>query len=111
MTNDQIGPSLLAALARVPAMRPHHGRAIREAHPELYEWLWGNSFWADGYFAESVGRVTEKAVEQYIENQKDRPSMAKQGSLGLKSEEGSLCSQVGRTGFELTNRSAPNPPA
>jgi hypothetical protein len=26
MTNDQIGPSLLAALARVPDVRSHHGR-------------------------------------------------------------------------------------
>ena len=58
-------------------------RALRQMHPELDEWLWGDSFWAVGYFAESVGRVTENAIKLYIENQKDHPSMPQQRSLGL----------------------------
>lgn len=57
--------------------------ALRQAHPELEEWLWGDSFWAVGYFAESIGRVTENAIELYIENQKDQLSRPQQGSLGL----------------------------
>ncbi len=28
--------------------------------------LWGDSFWSDGYFYESVGRVTSESVEYYI---------------------------------------------
>ena len=28
-----------------------------------------NSFWSDGYFACSIGNVSKKIVEKYIENQ------------------------------------------
>jgi putative transposase len=31
-------------------------RVIREEFPELKEFLWGKNFWAEGYFAETVGR-------------------------------------------------------
>ena len=44
-------------------------RVIRKEFPDLEEFLWGDSFWADGYFAESVGKVDEEVVKQYIRNQ------------------------------------------
>ena len=44
-------------------------RVIRKEFPELEEFLWGDSFWADGYFAETVGRFDEKTVKKYIEQQ------------------------------------------
>ena len=44
-------------------------RVIRSAHPELEEFLWGDSFWSDGYFAETVGRVNEDMIRKYIQNQ------------------------------------------
>lgn len=44
-------------------------RVIRLEHPELEEFLWGKSFWGDGYFAESVGKVNEHVVRTYIQNQ------------------------------------------
>ena len=44
-------------------------RAIRKEFPELEEFLWGDSFWADGYFAESVGKVDEEVVKRYIRSQ------------------------------------------
>ena len=44
-------------------------RKIREEFPELEEFLWGDSFWADGYFAESVGKVDETIINAYIEEQ------------------------------------------
>jgi REP element-mobilizing transposase RayT len=31
--------------------------------------LWGDSFWSDGYFFESVGRITSEMVQFYIERQ------------------------------------------
>jgi len=37
--------------------------------PELEEFLWGSSFWADGYFAESVGVKNESTIRQYINDQ------------------------------------------
>jgi len=44
-------------------------RVIRKEFPDLEEFLWGDSFWADGYFAETVGKVDEEVVKRYIRNQ------------------------------------------
>ena len=44
-------------------------KTVREEFPELKEFLWGSSFWADGYFAETVGRVSEAAIRKYIKDQ------------------------------------------
>ena len=45
-------------------------RVIRKEFPELEEFLWGDSFWTDGYFAETVGKVNIQDVKRYIkENQ------------------------------------------
>ena len=44
-------------------------RVIRKEFPELEEFLWGDSFWADGYFAETVGKVDEEVVRRYIRQQ------------------------------------------
>ena len=44
-------------------------RVIRKDFPELEEFLWGDSFWADGYFAETVGQVEEEVVRKYIREQ------------------------------------------
>ena len=39
---------------------------IRQEYPELEEFLWGKSFWADGYFAETSGRLAEQRIRDYI---------------------------------------------
>ena len=44
-------------------------KVIREEFPELKEFLWGKSFWAEGYFAETVGKVAEDAIREYVKNQ------------------------------------------
>ncbi len=44
-------------------------KIIREEFPELKEFLWGKSFWADGYFAETSGQVHESKIREYIRNQ------------------------------------------
>jgi len=43
---------------------------LRKEYPELEEFLWGDSFWADGYFAETVGKVDEEVVKRYIRDQR-----------------------------------------
>ena len=48
-------------------------RVIRKEFPELEEFLWGDSFWGDGYFAESMGHVEEDIVKRYIREQRERP--------------------------------------
>ncbi len=50
-------------------MKGGTSRVIRTEFPELDEFLWGDSLWADGYFAESVGQVTESRIRAYIQNQ------------------------------------------
>jgi putative transposase len=42
---------------------------IRREFPELDEFLWGDSLWSDGYFAETVGQKNEDAIRRYIQNQ------------------------------------------
>ena len=44
-------------------------KVIREEFPDLKEFLWGKSFWADGYFAETSGQVHESQIREYIRNQ------------------------------------------
>ena len=44
-------------------------KVIRDEFPELAEFLWGDSFWSDGYFAETIGSVNEKKIREYIRNQ------------------------------------------
>ena len=44
-------------------------KIIRSEFPELEEFLWGDSLWADGYFAETVGNVDEEIIRKYIKDQ------------------------------------------
>jgi putative transposase len=48
-------------------------RVLRKEFPEMQEFLWGESFWADGYFAETVGKVDEEVVKRYIRQQRGSP--------------------------------------
>ena len=45
-------------------------RVLRLDFHDLEEHLWGDSFWADGYFAASVGVVEGLVVTQYIRAQR-----------------------------------------
>ena len=53
----------------VQSLKGGSSRVIRKEFPELEEFLWGDSFWADGYFAETVGQVNEVVMRNYIQNQ------------------------------------------
>jgi len=44
---------------------------LRKEFPELEETLWGGNFWADGYFAETVGARSFAAVKRYIQENAD----------------------------------------
>jgi putative transposase len=54
----------------VQGLKGEMSRVIRKEYPELEAFLWGNSFWADGYFAETVGNVDEEVVQRYIRQQR-----------------------------------------
>ncbi|MDD5657276.1 MAG: IS200/IS605 family transposase [Elusimicrobia bacterium] len=42
---------------------------LRKEFPELEEFLWGDNFWADGYFAETVGSTQEETIRKHIRDQ------------------------------------------
>lgn len=48
-------------------------RVLRKEFPDMAEFLWGDSFWADGYFAETVGQINEEILRKYIRQQKGKP--------------------------------------
>lgn len=44
-------------------------RIIRLEFPELKKIYWGDSFWGDGYFVETVGKVDLEVIREYVKNQ------------------------------------------
>ena len=44
----------------------------QECADKLRPYLWGDSFWSDGYFYESVGRVTAESAQFYIDRQQGK---------------------------------------
>ena len=69
----------------VQYMKGGTSKVIRREFPELEEFLWGDSLWADGYFAETVGRASETAMRTYIKAQWAREPGS---SPGLQAGEG-----------------------
>ena len=66
----QLKPNI--ALSKVVQFfKGRSSKIIRKEFPELEEFLWGDSFWADGYFAETVGIAQEEMIKKYIREQKD----------------------------------------
>ena len=50
----------------VQTLKVETSRVILEEFPGLEEFLWGDNFWADGYFDEAVGNVDEEVVKQHL---------------------------------------------
>jgi putative transposase len=52
------------------------GRSSRTLRKNMWEQirpkLWGDRFWSEGYFAETVGRITAETAKQYIERQQGK---------------------------------------
>jgi putative transposase len=64
----QLRPRVAVAKA-VQMFKGGSSKVVRAEYPELEEFLWGDSFWADGYFAETTGRCNEDVIREYIRNQ------------------------------------------
>ena len=64
----QLPPTVTVAKA-VMYLKGGTSKVIRKEFPELEEFLWGDSLWQDGYFAETIGRIDEKALREYIRRQ------------------------------------------
>ena len=58
----------------VQALKGGTSKVMRKEFPELEEFLWGDSLWADGYFAETIGAQDYATVKNYIrENRESMP--------------------------------------
>jgi len=64
----QIGPQI-SVVEVVKTLKGGTSEVIRQEFPELEEFLWGDSLWADGYFAETAGKVDEEVIRKYIKDQ------------------------------------------
>ena len=62
-------PPTLSVSGAMQSLKGGTARVLRAEFPDLEEFLWGESFWADGYFAETVGQAEEAVVRDYIRNQ------------------------------------------
>jgi putative transposase len=47
----------------------------KEFASELQAFLWGDSFWADGYFVETIGEKNEKIIRNYLDSQQTKHSL------------------------------------
>ena len=47
----------------VQRLKSRSSRVIRRKFPELEEFLWGDNFWVDGYFAETFGNVDKESCD------------------------------------------------
>ncbi len=63
-------PATISISDAVGRMKGGSAYALRKEFPELEEFLWGDSFWQDGYFAETIGRMNEAVMRNYIKNQR-----------------------------------------
>ena len=65
-------PTTVSMAKVVMYLKGGSSRILRKEFPELEEFLWGDSFWQDGYFAETVGRMDESAMRHYLKNQRNQ---------------------------------------
>lgn len=64
----QLPPNISVSEA-VNFLKGRTSKMVREELPEIKKMLWGDNFWAEGYFSATVGEVSEQEVRNYIQNQ------------------------------------------
>ena len=62
-------PHTITVPRAVQYLKGGSSKVIRKEFPDLEEFLWGDSLWADGYFSETVGRASESVMREYIKSQ------------------------------------------
>ncbi len=65
-------PPKVSVSEAVMRLKGGSARILRKEYEELEEFLWGDSFWQDGHFAETVGRANESVIRNYIKIQRER---------------------------------------
>ena len=55
---------------------------IYDRHPELQS-KWDKAFWARGYYVETIGNITDEAVQKYIKEEQAEESRREDSSSTL----------------------------
>ncbi len=72
---DVSSPPELAPAKIAQYVKGRSSRLLQQEFPHLHKRYWGRHLWARGYFCASVGTVTEKMIQAYIEQQEQaRPA-------------------------------------
>jgi putative transposase len=66
-------PPNIGVAKMVQMLKGGTSHVLRKEFPDMEEFLWGESFWTDKYFAETVGQVNEEVVMKYIRQQRGKP--------------------------------------
>jgi putative transposase len=64
----QLPPSISVSKV-VQLLKGLSSKIIRAELPEIKKHLWGNDFWADGFFSETIGHCSEETILNYVRNQ------------------------------------------
>lgn len=59
-------PPKQAVSEAVQILKGGTSRLLRKEFPDLHVFIWGDSLWADGYFAETIGVRNAIEVKKYI---------------------------------------------
>ena len=62
-------PPSVSVSKLVQYLKGKTSRRMLQDYAELRKAFWGQHLWARGYFAASVGTVTDEVVKEYIEKQ------------------------------------------
>ena len=63
-------PPRLSVTQIVKYIKGISGKIILKEYPEIVPLLWNNQMWNNSYFCETLGTVSDEAVNKYIERQK-----------------------------------------
>jgi putative transposase len=66
-------PVHLSVSKVVQYLKGKSSRRMLQEYTELRKMFWGQHLWARGYFAASVGTVTDEMIKEYIEKQDVEP--------------------------------------
>ncbi|MBI2041803.1 MAG: IS200/IS605 family transposase [Candidatus Nealsonbacteria bacterium] len=67
----QLPPAVTIAKA-VMYLKGGFSKIIRQEFPELRKFFWGDNLWQDGYSAETIGRIDEQMMREYIKRRWER---------------------------------------
>ena len=66
-------PPHISVSETMQKIKGRSSRMLQQEFPHLGKRYWGQHLWARGYFALSVGQVTEQMISDYIEGHMEKP--------------------------------------